>query len=483
MNVKEKSRNVLLVLVAVASFSLFIQCAVDEPLEVMSNSVSIAERISIAEVVSGIEESSQIYHSQMMELQKLFDISPEAQEAFQKAKLIETPLHYSYTSEGEFIWSTETWAGGRDVLSSLSIITNSHNVRKLHYLEQLVATDDKFELLWSGPHIHGVKLCSLVMRGFWSVSVWDDNALLQRLSLLAQIEKAEAKERGVANHALFNPNGSYAPVRWPTVTGKNTLFFRFGTVKPAYQSIVNQVITEINNSGANIRLVNIGEPTGWSTWCGYARDCRDFHIYTIQPLIISVDDLYTLEHGDMPSTGASHHVSPIATIDATYPDIMGYNQGNNYVYANKTTYIKQILYYCIGLSIGLENEISRIDADQNIHYPNNNPYYNWVWSWHSLIGAKIGELHIQNNYSVMETTYSSQFGFFNMNGTKNFDHNSIMIMTSDYRTIASGNLINSLTGATMQGSNGLSAGDRAMLDLLYYQIGRRNFSDPMYDGW
>jgi hypothetical protein len=137
MNAKEKSRKVLLVLVAVASFALFIQCTFDKPLEDMSNtssSVSTAERISIAEVVSEIDESSQIYHSQIMELQKLFDISPEAQDAFQKALIVETNLHYSYTSEGEFIWSTDDSAGGSNVLSALSIITNSHNVRKLHYL-------------------------------------------------------------------------------------------------------------------------------------------------------------------------------------------------------------------------------------------------------------------------------------------------------------------------------------------------------------
>jgi hypothetical protein len=327
------------------------------------------------------------------------------------------------------------------------------------------------------------------MRGFWSVSVWDDNALLQKLSLLAQIEEALAqmkvtKGRGVFDYYLFTPSNSYDPVRWPTLNGKNNLFFRFGTVKPAYQSIVNQVITEINNSGANIRLVNVNVSPDQSTWSGYARECRDFRLYTVKPLIISLDDLYTLNHGDEPSIGASHHTNPIATIDATYPDIMGYyNQGNNYVYADKTTFIKRMLYYFIGLSIGLENEFSRSDAAQNIHYPNNNPYYNWVWPWNSLFGAAVGEWHIQNNYNVIETTYSSQFGGFYMNGTKNFDHNSIMVMTSDYRTIVSGNLINSLTGATMQGSNGFSNGDKAMLKLLYYQIGRRNFSDPQYDGW
>jgi len=223
MNVKEKSRNVLLVLVAVASFALYIRCAVDKPIEDMSKSVTTTERVSTAEIVSLIDESAQTYHAEVMKLQKLFDISPEAQEAFQKALIVETALFYSYTSEGEFIWSTNPSAGGTNVLSALSIITGSHNNRKRHYLEQLVAADNRFELIWSEQHIHGVNLCSLVMRGFWSVSIWDDNALLQKLSLLAQIEEALAQERGIVNYALFGPYYDYEPVRWPAVTGKNTL--------------------------------------------------------------------------------------------------------------------------------------------------------------------------------------------------------------------------------------------------------------------
>jgi hypothetical protein len=191
MNTKGKKRN--LVAVLVTAFTLFIQCAVDEPqpLEVMPNNGNIAERVSIAEIVSGIDESSQIYHREIMELQKLFDFSPEAQEAFLKALVVETALHYSYTSEGEFIWSTESWAGGTNVLDRLSNIQGSHNVRKRYYLEQLVATDDRFEILYSEHHFYGVNPCSLVMRGFWSVSIEDDNALLQKLSPLVHIEEAE----------------------------------------------------------------------------------------------------------------------------------------------------------------------------------------------------------------------------------------------------------------------------------------------------
>jgi len=172
---KEKKMTVSVVLVASL---LFIRCAVavDET----------PDRVSIAEIVSGIEESSQIYHREMMELQTLFDISPEAQEAFQKAKNVETALHYSYTSTGEFTWSTESWAGGTNVLSQLSIIQGSHNARKRRYLEKLVAADDRFEIFDSGQHLHGAALSYLVMRGSWSVSMYDDDALLQRLLLLNQ---------------------------------------------------------------------------------------------------------------------------------------------------------------------------------------------------------------------------------------------------------------------------------------------------------
>ena len=477
MNTKGKKRNFVAVLVT--AFTLFIQCAVDEPqpLELMSDRGNIAERVSIAEIVSGIEESSHTYHREVMELQKLFDISPEAQEAFLKALVVEADLHYSYTSEGEFIWSTESWAGGTNVLGRLSNIQGSHNVRKQHYLEKLVAGDDRFEIVYSEHPLYVFGPPSLVMRGFWSVSIQDDNALLQKLSPLAQIEKEEeeAKGRGIINHTLFWPYYDYEPVRWPIVGGKNTLFFKFGTVKNDYQSIVDQVIAEINNSQSNIRLVNVAERAGGSTWSGYARDCRDFRIYYVLPLTISVYDIInTHTHGDEPSTGASHHVSPVASVNAAYLNAL------NYYPADKTTYIRQMLYYYIGRSIGLENEFSRPDTDQNIRY-RTTAYPNYIWPPHSLQPATNGLYYINNNNQIMQAPPSGSS--FKMNGTMNFDHNSIMVMTSDYRTIASGNLINKLTGATMWGSNGLSAGDRAMLNLLYQQIGTRNFSDPQYDGW
>jgi len=193
MNIKEKRRTVSAALVASL---LFIQCAVavDEPPEVTPNRASIAE---ITEIISLIEESALTAYREVMELQKLFDISPEAQEAFLKTKILGAPLYYSYTSESEFIWSTR--GGGFYVPNRLSNIQGSHNARKRYYLEQLVAADDRLEILDSEPSIKPDS--TLVIRGVWSASIYDDKALFESLLLLAQMTRIE-EERGIVNYSF-----------------------------------------------------------------------------------------------------------------------------------------------------------------------------------------------------------------------------------------------------------------------------------------
>ena len=193
-----KNRNVLAVLVALFAF-MHIQCA-DEP-----TTEVIPERVTIAETMLKIEESSQTYHCEMMELQKLFDISPDAQDKFQEAVILGKPLYYSYNEEGEFCYSAKHGAGGYNVQNRLSMIRGRHNARKYHYLEKLVASDDRFEIYYAWEHT------LFVMRNYWAVSVYDDNALLQKLSLLAQLE--ETSERGVFYPDLFNPPNPYDQVR------------------------------------------------------------------------------------------------------------------------------------------------------------------------------------------------------------------------------------------------------------------------------
>jgi hypothetical protein len=205
-----KKRNVLAVLVTLFAF-MHIQCADELTTEVKP------ERVTITETMLKIEESSQIYHSQMMELQKLFDISPDAQDKFQEALILGKPLYYSYNEEGEFIYSAKHGAGGINVQNRLSVIRNGHNARKYHYLEKLVASDDRFEIYYAWEHT------LFKMRNYWAVSVYDDNALLQKLSLLAQVEMTN--ERGVVNYILFYPFKDDEPMRWPTSTGVSDTFF------------------------------------------------------------------------------------------------------------------------------------------------------------------------------------------------------------------------------------------------------------------